>query len=78
MDGTLPGGTSRGGSYAGGRTELFTSGVVRNVVKADVASLVEGQNATLRLLSKAFEKAQIAEVNPAGAAFDHTARRVSP
>jgi DNA polymerase elongation subunit (family B) len=35
----LPGGTSRGGSYAGGRTELFTSGVVRNVVKADVASL---------------------------------------
>ena len=35
----LPGGTSRGGSYAGGRTELFTSGVVRHVVKADVASL---------------------------------------
>jgi DNA polymerase, archaea type len=35
----LPGGTSRGGSYAGGRTELFTSGVVRNIVKADVASL---------------------------------------
>ncbi|MGE3913130.1 MAG: DNA polymerase domain-containing protein [Chloroflexota bacterium] len=36
---SLPGGTSRGGSYAGGRTELFTSGVVRNIVKADVASL---------------------------------------
>jgi len=36
---SLPGGTSRGGSYAGGRTELFTSGVVRHVVKADVASL---------------------------------------
>ena len=35
----LPGGTSRGGSYAGGRTDLFTSGVVRHVVKADVASL---------------------------------------
>lgn len=35
----LPSGTSRGGSYAGGRTDLFTSGVVRNVVKADVASL---------------------------------------
>lgn len=30
----------------------------------DVASLVEGQNATLRLLSKAFEKAQIEEINP--------------
>ena len=35
----LPGGTSRGGSYPGGRTELFTSGVVKHVVKADVASL---------------------------------------
>ena len=35
----LPSGRSGGGSYAGGRTELFTSGVVRNVVKADVASL---------------------------------------
>jgi DNA polymerase, archaea type len=35
----VPGGTSRGGSYPGGRTELFTSGVVRHVVKADVASL---------------------------------------
>ena len=36
---SLPGGTARGGSYPGGRTDLFTSGVVRNVVKADVASL---------------------------------------
>ncbi|MCC6178681.1 MAG: ribonuclease H-like domain-containing protein [Chloroflexi bacterium] len=35
----LPGGQGKGGTYAGGRTELFTSGVVRNVVKADVASL---------------------------------------
>jgi DNA polymerase elongation subunit (family B) len=35
----LPGGSSRGGAYAGGRTDLFTSGVVRHVVKADVASL---------------------------------------
>jgi DNA polymerase I len=35
----LPGGSTRGGSYPGARTELFTSGVVRNVVKADVASL---------------------------------------
>ena len=32
--------------------------------KADVASLIEGQNATLRQLAKAFEKAQIEEVNP--------------
>ncbi len=36
--------------------------------KADVASLIEGQNATLRLLAKAFEKAQIEEINPEGAA----------
>jgi DNA polymerase elongation subunit (family B) len=36
---SLPGGSSRGGSYPGARTELFTSGIVRNVVKADVASL---------------------------------------
>lgn len=35
----LPGGSSRGGSYPGARTELFTSGIVRNIVKADVASL---------------------------------------
>ena len=32
------------------------------------ASLIEGQNATLRLLAKAFEKAQIEEINPEGAA----------
>lgn len=38
--------------------------------KADVASLIEGQNATLRLLAKAFEKARIEEVNPAGVAFN--------
>jgi len=35
-----------------------------NSAKADVASLIEGQNATLRLLAKAFEKAQIEEINP--------------
>jgi molecular chaperone GrpE len=54
---------------------------VANAGKADVASLVEGQNATLRLLSKAFEKAQIAEVNPEGAAFDpeqHEAMMMQP
>jgi molecular chaperone GrpE len=41
-----------------------------NSAKADVASLVEGQNATLRQLSKAFEKAQIEEINPEGAVFN--------
>jgi DNA polymerase I len=35
----LPKGLTSGGSYAGARTELFTSGVVERVVKADVASL---------------------------------------
>jgi molecular chaperone GrpE len=49
--------------------------------KADVASLVEGQNATLRLLSKAFEKAQIEEINPEGTAFNpelHEAMMAQP
>jgi molecular chaperone GrpE len=41
-----------------------------NAAKADVASLVEGQNATLRLLAKAFEKAQIEEINPEGQPFN--------
>jgi DNA polymerase I len=35
----LPRGQSAGGSYSGARTDLFTSGVVQHVVKADVASL---------------------------------------
>ena len=49
--------------------------------KADVASLVEGQNATLRLLAKAFEKAQIEEINPEGTAFNpelHEAMMAQP
>jgi molecular chaperone GrpE len=49
--------------------------------KADVASLVEGQTATLRLLTKAFEKAQIEEVNPESAAFNpelHEAMMAQP
>jgi molecular chaperone GrpE len=49
--------------------------------KADVASLVEGQSATLRLLAKAFEKAQIEEVNPEGQAFNpefHEAMMTQP
>jgi molecular chaperone GrpE len=52
-----------------------------NAAKADVASLVEGQNATLRLLSKAFEKAQIEEVNPEGKPFNpelHEAMMAQP
>ncbi len=36
---SLPRGQSSGGTYAGGRTELFTSGVIQRVVKVDVASL---------------------------------------
>jgi len=49
--------------------------------KSDVASLIEGQNATLRQLAKAFEKAQIEEVNPEGAAFNpelHEAMMAQP
>jgi molecular chaperone GrpE len=49
--------------------------------KADVASLVEGQKATLRLLAKAFEKAQIEEVNPEGGVFNpeqHEAMMAQP
>ena len=48
---------------------------------ADTASLLEGQNATLRLLAKAFEKAQIEEVNPEGAVFNpelHEAMMAQP
>ena len=49
--------------------------------KADIASLIEGEVATLRLLSKAFEKAQIEEVNPEGATFNpelHEAMMTQP
>ena len=52
-----------------------------NAGKADVASLVEGQSATLRLLAKAFEKAQIEEVNPQGQPFNpefHEAMMAQP
>lgn len=48
---------------------------------SDVASLIEGQNATLRLLAKAFEKAQIEEINPQGALFNpelHEAMMAQP
>jgi molecular chaperone GrpE len=37
---------------------------------ADARSLLAGKEATLKLLSKAFEKFNITEINPAGAPFD--------
>jgi molecular chaperone GrpE len=49
--------------------------------KSDVASLIEGEKATLRLLAKAFEKAQIEEVNPQGQPFNpefHEAMMAQP
>src|ERR1044072_2544779 len=52
-----------------------------NAGKADVASLIEGQSATLRLLAKAFEKAQIEEVYPEGQPFNpelHEAMMAQP
>ncbi len=54
---------------------------ISNSGKGDVASLVEGQNATLRLLAKAFEKAQIEEINPEGKPFNpelHEAMMTQP
>ena len=48
---------------------------------ADAATLAEGQEATLRLLLKAFERAGIELVDPAGEAFDperHEAMAVQP
>src|SRR5688500_10026369 len=47
----------------------------------DTASLIEGEKATLRLLAKAFEKAQIEELNPQGAVFNpeqHEAMMAQP
>ena len=54
---------------------------IANASKSDGASLVEGQNATLRLLAKAFEKAQIEEINPEGTVFNpelHEAMMAQP
>src|SRR5215510_6999711 len=54
---------------------------IANSAKADVASLLEGKNATLRLLAKAFEKAQIEEINPEGQPFNpelHEAMMAQP
>jgi molecular chaperone GrpE len=43
---------------------------VANANRADARSLAEGQLATLKLLSKALEKAGVAEIDPAGQPFD--------
>ena len=54
---------------------------IANASKSDGNGLIEGQNATLRLLAKAFEKAQIEEVNPEGATFNpelHEAMMAQP
>src|SRR5262245_21824332 len=54
---------------------------IANSAKADVASLIEGKNATLRLLAKAFEKAQVEEINPEGQPFNpeqHEAMMAQP
>jgi molecular chaperone GrpE len=45
-------------------------GAVSNAARADAKSLVAGQEATLKLLVKAFEKLNIREINPAGEPFD--------
>jgi len=45
---------------------------VASSAKADVRSLAEGQEATLKLLSRAFEKLGIKEINPRGEPFDPT------
>lgn len=47
----------------------------------DLSSLIAGKEATLKLLSKAFEKFKIKEINPLGAPFDpkfHEAMALQP
>lgn len=54
---------------------------LQNAERADAASLAAGQEATLKLLGKAFEKSQIVEIDPAGQPFDpelHEAMLVQP
>jgi molecular chaperone GrpE len=54
---------------------------VENADRADVQALAEGQAATLQLLSKAFEKLNIVEINPVGQPFDperHEAMMTQP
>ena len=70
-------GPDRGEGFAGACGRQCAEGTD----KADVASLIEGEKATLRLLAKAFEKAQIEEVNPEGQPFNpefHEAMMAQP
>jgi molecular chaperone GrpE len=43
---------------------------VSNAARADIKSLVEGQDATLKLLLRAFEKLNITPIDPVGEPFD--------
>ena len=43
---------------------------VSNAAHADAKSLAEGQEATLKLLVKAFERLNIRQINPTGEPFD--------
>jgi len=45
-------------------------GAVSNATRADAASLAAGQEATLKLLVKAFEKLNIRTIDPVGEPFD--------
>lgn len=45
---------------------------VQNAGNADVRSLVEGQDATLKLLTRALEKIGVTSIDPAGEPFDPT------
>jgi molecular chaperone GrpE len=45
---------------------------VQNADTADASSLATGQEATLRLLQKAFERLGVREIDPAGEPFDPT------
>jgi molecular chaperone GrpE len=54
---------------------------LQSAATADAATLAQGQEATLRLLNKAFERAGLAAVDPAGQAFDpalHEAMAMQP
>ncbi|MBM4214417.1 MAG: nucleotide exchange factor GrpE [Gammaproteobacteria bacterium] len=54
---------------------------IENAGRADVASLIEGQAATQRLLAKALERAGVVELNPVGEPFDanfHEAMAAQP
>lgn len=54
---------------------------IENAGRADVAALIEGQAATLRLFEKALERAGITEINPLGQPFDanqHEAMAAQP